>query len=591
MQCVSRNSIRVRLLICADSVAEAERIVDELRRRNVETEFRRLEQLDQPRDSLLETDWDIVISTCYAADGFSGLEVLKFIKKNSLEIPVIMFCSDTSGQHALTHLEAGAADYICKYRYARLALSVKRELRKINESCQRQDDQQKLRESEDKFRQLADSIADIFYALDRNLCVTYWNHTCEELTGLPQKAVIGKNINDIFPGFRNSMVEKAYQRTLTEGRSFTFEHDFPYKGANYIIEMHIFPYTEGLSVYARDITRKKEIENELRRRNELFRAIIDNVPVMILFYGKEGRVEFMNKALEAFLGWTTEEAKNMDFMSAVYPDPHYREYVWGYVKNATQEWQEFYQTTKSGERKESAWSDVRLSDGSFIGIGIDLTEKKRIEHELQESRRLSDIGKLSATVAHELRNPLGVIKTAAFNLRRKAVDHHLDKYVNHIDKKIGESDQIINNLLAYTRIKLPHFKPVDIVAIIRESLDSSEQTFHASDIQIEHDLERLEGVRIEADPFQLSEVFINIINNAFQSFDHHSGRITARGWKEDHTARIEIEDTGKGIAPEDIDKVFEPFFTRKSKGTGLGITISRELVRLHGGDIDIQSQP
>ena len=95
---------------------------------------------------------------------------------------------------------------------------------------------------------------------------------------------------------------------------------------------------------------------------------------------------------------------------------------------------------------------------------------------------------------------------------------------------------------------------------------------------------------IEADPNQIREIFLNILNNACQAYTASSGKVELRAEQQGDMVKISVEDAGVGIAPEDLDKVFEPFFTRKSKGTGLGLTICNELVNLYQGKIEIQSQ-
>jgi PAS domain S-box-containing protein len=213
----------------------------------------------------------------------------------------------------------------------------------------------------------------------------------------------------------------------------------------------------------------------------------------------------------------------------------------------------------------------------------------KTQKELKQSSRLADIGTLAATVAHELRNPLGVIHLAAYNLKKEKIELGDNKHLVNIEKKIWEGNQIINNLLTYARIKIPNYENVNILNILDECVSTAQERFGEKGISFEKKYD--DGLNfIEADPNQIREIFLNIINNACQAIVAPGGKVEIRARSEEDLIRVSVEDTGVGIAPEDLNRVFEPFFTRKSKGTGLGMAICNELVNLHQGKIEINSQ-
>jgi len=212
--------------------------------------------------------------------------------------------------------------------------------------------------------------------------------------------------------------------------------------------------------------------------------------------------------------------------------------------------------------------------------------------ELERSKRLSEIGTLAATVAHELRNPLGVIRTAVYNIKRKAKDDIFDSHISNIEKKISESNQIINNLLDYSRIKVPVFEKIKVYAILKECVNIAKDRYEKKNINFIKDIEPVKNLNIEADPLQLKEIFNNILDNACQAIDKDPGRIDVSAARDgDKNVIISIKDNGGGIEQEDIKRLFEPFFTRKSKGRGLGLTICNQLIGLHNGRIGIESSP
>jgi signal transduction histidine kinase len=213
------------------------------------------------------------------------------------------------------------------------------------------------------------------------------------------------------------------------------------------------------------------------------------------------------------------------------------------------------------------------------------------EIELENAKRLADIGTLSATVAHELRNPLGVIRTAVYNIRRKSQNASLESHIVNIEKKILESDQIINNLLGYSRIKMPHPEKVKLYNILDECIDFTRERFEKKNLTIHKMYEPIKDIDVTIDPFQMREVFNNILDNACQAVAMPGGKIdVSAGNDRPNVINIRFKDNGCGIDQDDLGKVFDPFFTRKSKGTGLGLTICREMVHLNGGEIIVASK-
>lgn len=213
------------------------------------------------------------------------------------------------------------------------------------------------------------------------------------------------------------------------------------------------------------------------------------------------------------------------------------------------------------------------------------------ERELDKSRRLADIGILAARIAHELRNPLAAIQIAAYNIKKKRRDIELDKHIINIEKKVSESEQIINNLLFYARLKTAHYEQINISDFLKECVNSIEKRFSSQEVSVMSRLSDISGLIIEADPLQMKEFFNNILNNAYDAVSDRQGKIEVGGERVDsgHIA-IHIKDNGVGIEAENLEKVYEPFFTTKSKGTGLGLTVCLQIAYLHDGAMDIKSK-
>lgn len=227
-------------------------------------------------------------------------------------------------------------------------------------------------------------------------------------------------------------------------------------------------------------------------------------------------------------------------------------------------------------------------DTMIVSQGIRLGEQ---QVELDDALRLSGLGSLAATVAHELRNPLGVIRTAIYNIRRKNKNPDILSHLDNIDKKIMESDRIINNLLNYARIKTPQFEQVDLLTLLKETIINAGKKYEKHSIQLTSNLDTIKKLFVEADPVQLQEIFGNVLDNAYQSIDSSTGIIIINVAQKGAMLSIDIQDNGIGIEIEDIKAIFKPFFTKKSKGNGLGLTLCLELLHLHHGKIKVHSKP
>ncbi|AFZ05716.1 PAS/PAC sensor signal transduction histidine kinase [Oscillatoria nigro-viridis PCC 7112] len=133
-----------------------------------------------------------------------------------------------------------------------------------------------------------------------------------------------------------------------------------------------------------DISDRKQAEESLKQQKELLQTIFDNVPIMLAFLDKNGQINWVNRHWEQVLGWSLAEIKDRDILAEFYPQPEYRQYVWDEIQAANQNWSDFKTQVRDGRIIDTSWANVRLSDGRCIGIGQDITERKRVESELKE---------------------------------------------------------------------------------------------------------------------------------------------------------------------------------------------------------------
>ena len=218
-------------------------------------------------------------------------------------------------------------------------------------------------------------------------------------------------------------------------------------------------------------------------------------------------------------------------------------------------------------------------------------EKKYDEamRKFSDARRLSDIGMLAATIAHEIRNPLAAIKIAAYNIKRKTEKEDISRHVANIDKKVIESDLIIRNLLSYSRVKSPVIGNCDIIHILKDAIDSVKQKNIHSDILLRTYFQKSINTNIEADAVHLRILFTNIADNAYQALEG-KGTVSISLKREEDVFKISCSDTGIGIDQKDISRIFAPFFTGKPRGVGLGLAVCKQIVDGHRGKIKVLSK-
>jgi len=242
--------------------------------------------------------------------------------------------------------------------------------------------------------------------------------------------------------------------------------------------------------------------------------------------------------------------------------------------------------------------DIREKELHILKKNLELELKNKsqellkLNRNLQEKKRLADIGSLAATVAHELRTPLAAIKAAVYNITKKNKEPALDKHLFNIDKKVSESDQIIENLLDYSKIKPPVKIRVNCCDMISECIKEYEQRHQGKGVRIIENCDCSGDLAVKIDQLQIRQVVSNLFNNALQSYENKAGDVflDIKCNEKENSLRISVTDKGCGIKKQELHSIFEPFFTTKIHGTGLGLTLCKQIVNLHGGFISASSQ-
>lgn len=230
--------------------------------------------------------------------------------------------------------------------------------------------------------------------------------------------------------------------------------------------------------------------------------------------------------------------------------------------------------------------DAEKTSSGFAFLLSDMTTVRTLEEKLRRHERLAALGKLASGVAHEIRNPLSSIKGFAAILARKAADDpSAQEVARTMTHEVDRLNRVISELLEFARPAELDIRSVQLRDIIEHSIKLVERDAHHAGVELCVDLSPPD-LRAEVDADRFSQVLLNLYLNAIQAMDQ-GGKLTVRACMDQGALRVDVEDTGPGIAPEVLGHIFDPYFTTKANGVGLGLAIVHKIVEAHGGDIAV----
>lgn len=230
-----------------------------------------------------------------------------------------------------------------------------------------------------------------------------------------------------------------------------------------------------------------------------------------------------------------------------------------------------------------------LSRGTFLIID-DLTQMNKMEAQLRRSDRLSSLGTLSASVAHEIKNPLVAIKTFVQLLPERQQDiAFLNHFTELIGGEVNRIDNIVNQLLSFARVSTPRFQKVKLHEVLDNTLRLMRHDLNRNRIQCARDFAAPKDL-LWADQQKIEQVILNLVLNA-QDAMPKGGTLTLKTLPSPSDLIFEVHDDGSGLSPETLQKAFDPFFTTKETGTGLGLSIVYGIITEHGGTIELKNRP
>lgn len=470
-----------------------------------------------------------------------------------------------------------------------------------------------LRQSEATKQAIIEAIPDLLIRMQPD--GTYLDFISNSEFNLIQPTLIRKNasLDEVLPPDLAQIRLYHTQRALQSGSTAIYDQEIVIEGKQRYEEVRIVPLQENeVLVMIRDITDRKQAETDLKHQKEMLQTIVNHIPVMIALFNADGRIGFVNPEFETVLGWSLEEWQQRDALLDCYPDPVDYQTAIAHMTAANGRWQDFTTRTKTGQVIETSWTNVHLSDGSNLGIGQDISDRKRKELALQQAMESAEAANLAksmflANMSHELRTPLNVILGFA-----QVMTHDPSLTPNQLQdlRTIRRSGDhllsLINDVLDLSKIEAGHASldktGIDLISMLHSLRSMMTERANAKHLQLIFEIAPEVPPFIIADEQKLRQVLLNLLSNAIKFTSQGSVILRAnvdgqaREPQQSLTLQFEVSDTGIGIPPEEQTMIFDAFVQAEAgkksvSGTGLGLTISRKLLELMDGTITVQSRP
>jgi len=462
---------------------------------------------------------------------------------------------------------------------------------------------------------LYETIPSSLVTLDKNFQIIDCNKIFVDSVGYSKDEIVGKVGFD----FINEEDKKMILSNMEEiKKGKTIRHDLHIKRKNGSIfhalwnTIAIFDenkkydghFSIGFELTEMDELREELIKTEkittLMKLKEIQRkktekVLYETIPNPIVTFDQNNKFVDCNQRFLDKMGFSKDEICRMyapDFL--IEEDKKIFQDVISYTLNEGEKLMEIdlHVKKKDGSIFHSLWSHIRLEDDNneylgFTAIGLDLTEIDKLRDKLIMKEKFEILGQIASNLAHDLKNPLASMQQSLEIIQMKTKDDEIAmKESQRASRVIKRIEHQVDEVLTYIKKPLLTTKDTTILTILHQSLEMLSIPDKISvEFLVENDFD------VKWDEVKISDLFTNIILNAVQAIGKDEGKISIRVTQENSTIKIEIENSGPNIPEEDLDKIFEPLYTTKMQGTGLGLSGCKNIVESHHGTITASSNP
>lgn len=606
------TEITYRILVVDDDQAQAEMVSEFLR-------ISGFKQIDIVLDirsfwqKLKEHEYDIVLLDFRLPDG-TGLDVLEQMAKRERQIPVIMVTGQGNERIAAQAILRGASEYLLKSGDYLITLPAL-----IHKSIQAHRLKLSMQRSLEQIRYqalLLNNVRDAVVVWDLAGRITYWNQAAAALFGFSAEERIGRPVAQIY---LSSFTPPISPPTEGEVPVSNMVRQFTNRVGNRVwVHSHLTAMRDqkqqnrliGYMDVCYDITRSVEGEQALRESEARYRAIVEDYQTeLICRFKPNGTLTFVNEVYCRYFGKEREQLLGMNFLYFI-PESERPKLIqhlvsFGQEKNvATLEHQVALPAlgVRWFHRTDRAIFDARGRIFEFQSVGRDITDRKKMEAQIQaaqahliQAARMATIGEVASGVAHQIYNPLTtIIADAQILLRSLSADQPGRDSAEAIEQAGWRLQQVIQRLMEFSRPASEALEPVSITQTIQAAVSLVYANLEAAGCRLQVELgEDLPAV--QGNQRQLEALWVNLLLLARDASDDgraHTVHITSRR-SPPNVAIVEICDDGRPIPADQLPAVFEPNFIgpKSGRGTGIELSICREIVRQHGGHIIAESAP
>ena len=611
----------IRILTVEDSTLDAELVERELRRAKLDFSCQRVEIEPDFRAALESSDPDVILAD-YNLPRFDGISALNIAHALVPETPFIFVSGSIGEERAAQALREGATDYILKDRLSRLPAAITRALDERRERQLRVRAQEALRRSEERFQYAAQATQEVIWDWDVASGKVWFNEALKTVWGYNLQ---GDQISvewweqRIHPEDRPVILEAL--RWAIEGQTrwtgaYRFERGDG--GYGHVLDRAVIIRDGGgravrVICTMLDMTEREAAESTIRRLSHQSELILKYAAEGIVAIDRRGKAFLVNPAAASMTGFSIRElqaATNIhDAIHHSRPDgspyPAADCPILQTLNDGVQRVSQEVFWRKSGEPFPVEYSVSPIYEGDEIAGVVemfqDITERKRLEKSLEQANRVSSLGRVAATIAHEFNNVLMGIQPFAEVIRRnKAADEKMQKAAEQIIGSVNRGKRVTQSILRFTQPADPSLQPVNLSDWLHQLLPEL-RALIGQRIVIDIDVPD-HPVAALCDSVQLQQVVTNLVINARDAMPG-AGTITltiAESGNGQHypfgnippkMILLSVRDTGTGMSAAVLQNIFEPLFTTKRSGTGLGLAVAQQVITLHGGSIHVQSAP
>ena len=517
-------------------------------------------------------------------------------------------------EHRIIRQDTGEIRYVCAKGIVEFDDSDKPKalVGSVQDITEHKQAEETLRESEERFRVLSEASFEGIVIHENGIIIDV-NKTFTELFGYEYDQTIGMNLLELAtPECRNlikqnilSEFEGAYEAMGLRKNGSTFPGEL--RGRKITYKGRTVRITAG-----RDLSEQKKTEKELRRSEEKYRILIEMANDAI-FVTQEGKIKFINSQTEKITGLSKEELIERPFYNLIHRED--RDMVLDRHKRriSGEDLPNVYTFRVINGAGEVVW--VELSTALFnweerpatINFLRDITQQKNLQAQIRQSQKMEAIGTLAGGIAHDFNNILSsVLGYTELSLDEVEKGSLLHQNLSQVLSSGNRAKDLVQQILALSRKETQEFIPTSIVPLVKEALKMFRSTFPSS-IEIKENINIEKGI-VYAEPPQLHQVIINLATNAKQAMSDEGGilEVTVETVNFDENiekkypdmppgnyVRLSVSDTGCGISEQDLERVFEPYFTTSETGTGtgLGLSLVHGIVKSHSGHLAVYSEP